>query len=180
MDFTYDALKGAQKLLLEETTMINRVVEMSYALGELITDAVIKLKDTEGLKEDEYDLWYREQPIWLVRKIKQLSGQDKVEVFRVQVAVFDTKEGIQLQAIPDAYVLEGNEVVARCEPKQIREAILKYELRSLEIVVMKEGREAAVNQIFNTLLWPAWQSANKSIRGIPPMKPPNPDKLVSR
>lgn len=82
-------------------------VAVSRQLGDLIGEVVLAFAGERDWGPDSYDLWYQGEPLWFLRQSSAV-GPHKLLVRRVQVAAFDTDRGMELQAIPDAYLYDSD------------------------------------------------------------------------
>lgn len=106
-------------------TMVTGPITIPRQLGDLISEAVLDLiKESWG--PEDYDLYYHDEPVWFVRQSKQVGSM--IEVRRVQIAAFDTVEGQEVRAIPDAY---------RYNPEQKR----------IELTVSQESRSRGTQSV---------------------------------
>jgi len=100
--------------------MTKRILDLPEPLGDVISNAVLSVTQDP----DEYDLWYHNEPIWLVHR-RRLAG-DQVRVSRVQITpcLIDNQAVLLVQ--PDAQLLD------KCEDHNGRPA-REYAKKSLSI-----------------------------------------------
>lgn len=80
--------------------MTKRILDIPEPLGEVISNAVLSVTQDP----DEYDLWYHNEPVWLVHR-RRLSG-DYVRVSRVQITPCFIDNQAVLLVQPDAQLLD--------------------------------------------------------------------------
>lgn len=95
--------------------MVTELV-VSKKLGDEISQAVRQFAEVRGWSPDHYDLWYHDEPVWIVREKAEDGGTATVR--RVQIRPFDTVEGFVLSFTPDAmaYDIDSGRVEARPSP----------------------------------------------------------------
>lgn len=121
-------------------------VEVPRRFGDALTDAVRRVAGERGW---EYDAWYHDAPVWIVRERRPWGAHGSV-VCRVQIAVFDAEHGPVVEAIPDAYAVAGGRVKRKARQQDRRAGIQ---------TIPAPPPEAAHDAIAEIVLT-AWQSAS--------------------
>ncbi|MBI2849630.1 MAG: hypothetical protein HYX80_01140 [Chloroflexi bacterium] len=92
--------------------MLNYPVRVPIRIGDTVSRAVEKFAKDHHL---DYDLWYHDEPVWLVREETGIASGELL-VKRLQISAFDTEQGTLLKVIPDVYVTRS---ATRLEKKTI-------------------------------------------------------------
>ena len=87
-------------------------------IGNVISKAVQAFAQSKSL---DYELWYHDEPIWIVRK------ESPKNFFKhVQVAAFDTADGEKLCFVPKAYGFgEGTNLSTSPDPSSVKRISLR-------------------------------------------------------
>jgi hypothetical protein len=144
--------------------MLNQPVSVPLEIGNVISEAMRSFAEEYGLRD--YDLWYHDEPLWLVREVSQ-KPSGEVLVKRVQVSVFDSAEGYKIKAIPDAYVLPSD---VKWEEKKTIEADLRVKYSASIIAIdirqmLPRDTEHAKLKV-QRIIEEAWQGASELASNI--------------
>ena len=148
--------------------MVTRLVDVPRSVGDLISQAVKRFAHERRWDDEHFDLWYHDEPVWIVRDWKQasLARDDRTRrlVIRVQLAAFDTHNlNESVQAIPDAYIVEDGRISKRAKKKD-RRAVSEVRSQAIYSLVALENSARAerpdeVISIVRGLIEDAWSQA---------------------
>jgi hypothetical protein len=88
----------------------------------LVSDAVLEFAKKMGLGPEDYDLWYQEEPIWIVRSRQKLNGGTLVRRVQVSFALATDGKRLRLVFMPDLYLYDPikKAVVKKTSPERRR------------------------------------------------------------
>lgn len=138
--------------------MTQNIGVISPALGNLVSEAIEEFARKLNLKPDSYDLWYHDEPVWIVRS-RELTQDGKSHlVRRVQICPFRTNEQPRLTFIPDVYLYNlSNKTVS---PKLAAET-RKTKILSLDLNALTQTKREEAKSRISDYLWKAWGSTKE-------------------
>lgn len=139
--------------------MVQRVLPISQEVGDLLSEVVREFVQIYKLGPESYDLWYHDEPIWIVRSTRET--RQGVQVRRVQIAAFSTPEGDQLIFIPDAYDYDpkGKQILAKANAEVRRKSSQTFSWHLRQLVTDLPWKREELKRQLGLDLKKAWQAA---------------------
>lgn len=143
---------------------------VSGRLGDEISETVLRFAKDRDWAGSNYDLWYHEEPIWIIREETRSGGTATVR--RVQIRPFDSEDGAALTFTPDAMTFEvdGGHIVARPSHHSRAKGSASVSIATLELFLstprerlmeqkIEEDPRGVVRSVLGRLLAHAWSAA---------------------
>lgn len=145
---------------------------VSGRLGDEISDAVRGFAKDRDWTDANYDLWYHDEPVWIVRE--ETRNGETATVRRVQIRPFDSEDGAALSFTPDAMTFEvdGGHIVAQPSHYSRAKGSVSAPIAALELLLstprerlieqkIEEDPRSVVRSILKRLLAHSWSAAGK-------------------
>lgn len=145
--------------------MVQELIGITPELGELISEVVRHFAHQLGLGPGDYDLWYHDEPVWIVRSRQQYHHDYFVgsySVRRVQICAFQINAEAKLTFVPDAYLYDPvkKAVLKRSSARSRRENCRTLSLGDL-VEGARWGKSAHVKSQVDKTLRETWDLAHK-------------------
>lgn len=149
--------------------MVTRLVDVPRSVGDLISKAVLHFARERRWNDAHYDLWYHDEPVWIVRDSKPIgtsaSRNGARLIIRVQLSAIDAPDQPEsLHAVPDAYIVTGGHVSKRTN-KRDRQGLASRDEQEAPSLLELQNRALddpyVVMSIVERLLQHAWPQAEQ-------------------
>ncbi len=122
-----------------------------HGWGELVSEVVHEYAQEHHLGPEHYDLWYHDEPLWFVRK--EEDDDEAVTLGqRVQISFYNTRDGLELRIMPDAYVYDrkGRRVQRSSSPQDRVKGRQDFRLEDPDFLLRKD-RDEVKRHVFDMI-----------------------------
>lgn len=155
-------------MVVETRKTMPGAATISPYLGALISQVVEEYVRARGWGPESYDLWYHDEPLWFIRDktgrehigTRPSAKNGALVVTRVQISPFTSSAGLELMAMPDAYVYDptAKRVTAKASASDRSRGRQTRSVQELEWWLANSERDEA-EQAVRSMIDAAWYEA---------------------